>query len=201
MPVHLPQTAVGQHLSGSKVPHFLTNFSYPLPPKQSWKKWKINANNCSEKKSEQAPEHQEGRKTRHNTGSQVDRQLRGDVGDGEWKKGFPGAMAMAQFCLIILIIFYAAYICALALRACIAIKILRPTRERSGTGSGNVLHWMPKESWRGRRRCVMAEGGCRRSGIAKLVCKYYSNPSQGSSLCSPQAALARCCAKSARKKI
>lgn len=62
------------------------------------------------------------------------------MADGEWKKGFPGAMAMAQFCLIILIIFYAAYICALALRACIAIKILRPARERSGTGSGNVLH-------------------------------------------------------------
>lgn len=47
----------------------------------------------------------------------------------------PGATAMAQFCLIILIIFYAAYICALALRcSCIAIKMLRPATETADEG-------------------------------------------------------------------
>lgn len=57
----------------------------PSPPKQSWKEWKINANNCSEKKSEQAPPQKKNKMGKHegrgiNTGSQVDRQVGGRRG-------------------------------------------------------------------------------------------------------------------------
>lgn len=120
----------------------------------------------------------------------------------ECKKGLPGAMAMPQFCLIILIIFYAAYICALALRACIAIKILRPAMKREGvTGTGNVLHWMPEESCRGGRELCNGREGA----VVLASWNWYANTTathHKAPLCSsPQAALARCCAKSARKNI
>lgn len=71
-----------------------------------------------------------------NTGSQVDRQVGGRR--DAWCQ-VPGATAMAQFCLIILIIFYAAYICALALRcSCIAIKMLRPATETDEGHTGKT---------------------------------------------------------------
>lgn len=145
----------------------------------------------NKKKRKHRQEKDEGRGI--NAGSQVDRQ----VWAGGGIMGLPGATATAQFCLIILIIFYAAYICALALRcSCIAIKMLRPATETAeergktgGTtgGSRNVLHWMPEESW------SWGNEGCteRMCTVVLASRNWYANTTAAHHEAPPQ--LARCC--------